>query len=169
MTQQQRLTLLVQAFGADIKAIFTKEGNLANLTTTDKTSLVNAINEIKNAVASASGINDTTASSSSTYSSTKIEARIVAVSNAAITALVNGAPAALDTLKELADQLAADESITAGLLTQIGNRVRFDSDQSTVLTTAQKAIARLNIDAFGSQELGNPDTDLVALYNTAKS
>lgn len=41
---------------------------------------------------------------------------------AAVTALVNGAPEALDTLKEIADKLAADDSVTASILSSIGDK-----------------------------------------------
>jgi hypothetical protein len=36
-------------------------------------------------------------------------------------------------------------------------------------TAPQKLQARENIDAYGSVELGDPDTDLAALYTTAKA
>ena len=40
-----------------------------------------------------------------------------------ITDLINGAPAALDTLKEIADQLAADQTAAAAIVTSITNLV----------------------------------------------
>lgn len=48
--------------------------------------------------------------------------------------LVNGAPAALNTLKEIADQLAVDESATAAIVTTLGTKAN-TSSLSTVATT----------------------------------
>ena len=65
--------------------------------------------------------------------------------SAAIAALVDGAPASLNTLAEIATALAGDQATIADLLAQINNRVRFDATQS--LTTAQQLQARQNINA----------------------
>lgn len=77
------------------------------------------------------------------------------------TELRAGAGAALDTFKEVQDQLAADETAAAALATAVGLRVRFDVAQT--LTAAQMLIASTNIG------VGNYDQDLVAAYNTAKA
>ena len=72
-------------------------------------------------------------------------ATTTALSSAVSTAvanLVNSAPSTLDTLGEIAAQLASDESAAAALTTAVGNRLRVDADQS--LTTAQQAQARKN-------------------------
>lgn len=57
--------------------------------------------------------------------------------------LVGNAPAALDTIYEIAAQLQTDESAIEGLMTAVGNRVRYDAAQS--LTTPQQDQARANI------------------------
>jgi hypothetical protein len=62
--------------------------------------------------------------------------------DAAITALINGAPGALDTLKEIADALAADESTAAALATTVAGKLAKASNLSD-LTDA--AIARTNL------------------------
>lgn len=64
---------------------------------------------------------------------------------AAIAALVNGAPDALNTLAELATALAGDQAQIADLLTALALRVRVDAVQS--LTLAQQLQARQNINA----------------------
>ena len=64
---------------------------------------------------------------------------------AAIAALVDGAPAALDTLAELATALAGEQAQIADLLTALALRVRVDAVQS--LTLAQQLQARQNINA----------------------
>ena len=163
MSLQSRLTLLTQAIGADIKALLSTRGSLTALTTTAKTSLVAALNElhasIQELVTSGAGIDDDAGSdvTTATWSASKISAEIAA----AISALVDDAPTALDTLKELADALGDSEDAISGLVTAVGNRVRFDSAQT--LTTSQQNTACSNIG------VGNPETDFVAVYTTAKS
>ena len=137
-----RIIEFINSVGADVKNIKATEGLLANLTTTEKTSLVLAINEVN---AKSGGLSES-----------QVDAKITT----AVNALIAGAPTALDTLKEIADQLAADESVSAALTTAVNNRVRFDSVQT--LTTEQKLQACQNIG------IGNPDTDFVATYNAAK-
>lgn len=156
-TQQERITALAQAIAADIKRLTTNQGSLTALSTTDKTSLVNAINELKNSIANATNINDTNTSKSATWSSDKINASI----NNAVTALVNGAGTTLDTLKELADALGNDANFAATIATQMGKRVRVDAAQTFTVTEQAQGCANLGI--------GNPDTDFVAAYNTAKA
>jgi hypothetical protein len=117
--------------------------NLSALTTTDKTNLVAALNEIK-AIADAAGgsggvgINDTATNTTETWSSSKISGEI----SAAIAALVGGAPGALDTLNELAEALADDAAFSATVTTALANRVRFDAAQT--LTSPQQTQARAN-------------------------
>ncbi|MBE0975437.1 hypothetical protein IH776_29920, partial [Escherichia coli] len=75
-TQQERITSLAQAIAADIKRLTTNQGTLTALTTTDKTSLVKAINELKSSIANTTNINDTSTSTSATWSSDKINTSI---------------------------------------------------------------------------------------------
>jgi hypothetical protein len=72
-------------------------GNLASLTTTDKSSLVAAINELKAAVLSAVAIDDSQIATTSTYSSNKI----VSLLDALKADILGGADAAYDTLVEI--------------------------------------------------------------------
>ena len=72
-----------------------------------------------------------------------------------------GVPETLDTLAEIADKLNGDAALVANMSVAINNRVRFDEEQ--VLTSEQKTIACTNIG------IGEPDTDFVAIYNTAKA
>ena len=156
-TQQERITSLAQAIAADIKRLTTSQGTLTALTTTDKTSLVNAINELKTATANATNINDASTSASATWSSNKINASI----DNAVSALVNGSGTTLDTLKELANALGNDANFAATIATQMGKRVRVDAAQTFTVTEQAQGCANLGI--------GNPDTDFVAAYNTAKA
>ena len=161
MSLQTQIASLIAAIASDIKTLLANTGNLANLTTANKTSLVNSLNELKSSIANidlTSLISDATATSTSkTYSIDKINAQIAS----AVAALVNSAPSTLDTLKELADALTADASTLSGLVTAVGNRVRYDAAQS--LTDPEKITACQNIG------IGDPTTDLAAAYAAAKA
>lgn len=156
-TQQQRITELAQAIAADIKQLTTNQGTLTELTTTDKTSLVKAINELKSSITNATSINDTIMSTSATWSSNKINTSI----NNAVSALVDGAGTTLDTLKELAAALGNDANFATTIATQMGKRVRVDAAQTFTVTEQAQGCANLGI--------GNPDTNFVAAYTTAKA
>ena len=138
MSLQNQIQNLAVRIGTECKAIRAAAGDKASLTTTDKSSLVAAINELKSALASAAGILDTatTGDTAHTWSANKIIAEI----NAAKSAILNGAPAAYDTLVEIASALSADDSDISGLLTAVGNRVRFDAVQTLDMT--QKALKK---------------------------
>lgn len=160
MSLEIKLTLLTQAVGGDIKTILANQGSLAALSTTAKSSLVAAINEVQAAIASAGGnvILDTatTGDTTHTWSADKIIAQLAQLKSD----IVSGAPAAYDTLLEIANQLSSDQTALSGLLAAVGNRIAYD--QAQTLTTPQQAQACANIG------VGDPETDLVAAYNAAK-
>lgn len=54
--------------------------------------------------------------------------------DAAISAVVNASPAALDTLKELADALGNDPNFATTMATQLGNKL--DASAITIMTNA---------------------------------
>jgi hypothetical protein len=162
MTLVERLTALMNAIGADHKAQDAKIGSLSALNTTAKGSLVAAINEVLGAIGGAgASINDNAIATTSTYSSTKIEALVDAGVAEAVQEILGGASAAYDTLLEIQTILGGQDSSLTNLLTAVNNRVRFDAAQT--LTSGQKTQACANIG------IGEPDTDLVALYNAAKA
>ena len=156
-TQQQRITELAQAIAQDIRELKSKQGLLDSLSTTSKASLVDAINELYLSISSASGVDDSTENTISTWSSSKIRESI----NTAISELINGSGSALDTLKELAGALGNDANFAATLAEQMGKRVRVDESQ--MFTTAEQLTACTNIG------IGDPDTDLLAVYTSAKA
>ena len=156
-TQQERITSLAQAIAADIKRLTTDQGTLTALTTTDKTSLVKAINELKSSITNATSINDTSTSTSATWSSQTINTSI----NNAVSSLVDGAGTTLDTLKELAAALGNDVNFATTIATQMGKRVRVDAAQTFTVIEQAQGCANLGI--------GNPDTDLLAVYTAAKA
>ena len=173
MTLEQRLIALAQAMGADVKALLAAQGSLSALTTTAKASLVAAVNELKTAVDAAAGggvsIDDGAGDGATgvTWSADKIFDAIEAAKTAVKNDLTAGAAAALDTLSELAAALNNDPAFAATIAAEIANRVRFDAAQ--VLTEPQQAQARSNIGAQSAAAIGNPDADLVAAYNAAKT
>ena len=156
---------VVKAIGADIKSlkgkdteiknsvdtlktdVSTKLGDLTTLATTDKTSVVRAMNELK---ASIGAVNTGTD-----------ESAVNQLIDNKINALVDNAPEALNTLKEIADKLQADESTATALASTVSKKVAFDSPQS--LSTEQQKQAQENI---GLGDLSS--ADLVTVYTTAR-
>ena len=156
-TQQQRITELAQAIASDIKELKASQGLLSSLSTANKTSLIEAINELYTAITNTTAINDSTEGSTTTWSSTKIKESITT----AISELVNGSGSALDTLKELADALGNDANFAATLAEQMGKRVRVDESQ--MFSAAEQLMACTNIG------IGDPNTDLLSVYISAKA
>ncbi len=164
MSLETKIIALAQAIGADIKDLRTKQGDLTALSTTAKGNLVAAINELYGLLGSSGAVIDDNAgdgATSVTWSANKIFDSIAAASAALKNELVDGAGAALDTLKELADALNNDPNFAATIASEIANRVRYDAAQT--LTAAQQLQACQNIG------VGNPERDFVADYTTAKA
>jgi hypothetical protein len=147
-----RIEALATAAGALIKSrvaalralVFGASGSLADLPTTDKTSIVASLIEIYSQLGSG-GLTET---------------QVQALVADAIADLVGTAPGTLDTIQEIAAAIGTNEGAIATLTTAIGNRVRYDAAQS--LTGPQQAQARANINA-----VENVDTDFVAQLNAA--
>lgn len=163
MTLEQRVTALTQLIAADIKAINNNVGTLSGLSTTAKNNIVAAINEIFTMAQEAGAINDAAGSgvTDETWSASKISSSLSDAIAGLRTELTAGAAAALDTFSELAAAINNDPTFASTLATQMSKRVRFDSTQT--LTVGEQLQACTNIG------IGNPDVDLVAIYNTAKA
>ena len=162
MSLETKLVAFAQAVGVDIGELITTRGNLTALTTTQKTSLVAAINEVQAGLKSVdltAIINDAAGAGvvDKTWSADKITTALSTLKSE----IIAGAPAAYDTLQEIAAYLAANDGTLNALLTSINNRVRFDAAQA--LTVEQKLQACENIG------VGNPEVDLVAAYVDAKT
>ena len=161
-TLQTRITDLATRVATECKAIRTlvnaNSSDLSSLTTTQKTSLVAAINELKSAVDSVSGnqitINDSGSSTSVVWSASKVSSAIAQAKSD----LVNGAGTALDTLVELATALGDDANFATTVTTGLSYRLRFDAAQT--LTAGQKTQACANLG------IGEPDTDFVTTFNS---
>lgn len=169
-TLEQRVVAFAQAVGGDVKLLSGKQGDLATLNTTHKSTLVGAVNELLAAIGSAGASIDDNAGDGNTgvtWSADKIHDTIEAAKLAVKNELTAGAGAALDTLAELAAAINNDPSFATTLATQLANRVRFDAAQ--VLTAAQKTQACSNIGAVSVADVGNTDRDFVADYAAAKA
>jgi hypothetical protein len=156
-TLQDRLLALIGAIKTKTNSIQTMIGGANNSTVsglaTTATNLVGAINEVKttaDAAAASAGavINDSAASGTETYSSNKITADIATAKAAVKSEILGGAGPTVDTLIEIANQLSTNTNTDAALAATVANK----ANSSDVYTQAQ---------------LGNPDTDLVALWDAA--
>ncbi|WP_127476575.1 hypothetical protein [Sulfurivermis fontis] len=161
MSLQTQIHSLVLRVAEEFNTVKGRTGVLTDLTTTDKSSLVAAINEVKAAVLAATSIDDTQASTTTTYSSNKI----VTLLDALKADILGGADPAYDTLLELQQALQNDQSGIAALTAAIETRVRFDAPQT--LTAVERQQARDNIGAVGVDDIGDVNTDFVAIFNAA--
>ncbi|MGJ4945064.1 tail fiber domain-containing protein [Bradyrhizobium sp. HKCCYLS1011] len=69
----------------------------------------------------------------------------------AIDALINGAPGTMDTLKEISDKLASDESVVGALTTTVAGKLQKDQNLSDL---PDKAAARTNLGLVGATPTG---------------
>ena len=163
MSLENKIIALAQAIGADVKALKASAGDLTALSTTAKGNLVAAINELYSMANSAGATIDDNAGAGATavaWSADKITSEIAIARQGAKDDLINGAGAAFDTLKELADALNNDPSFAATIASDLANRVRYDDVQT--LNTTQKLQACTNIG------VGDPEHDFVTDYTAAK-
>jgi len=161
MSLASRIESLVVRVAQEFNDVRATAGNLANLTTADKSNLVAAINELKVAVSAATSIDDAQVATSTTYSSNKI----VGLLDALKAEILGGADAAYDTLLELQQAVQSDQTGIAAVAAAIDKRVRFDAAQT--LTVEEQSQARANIGAAASADVGNTETDFVAIFDGA--
>lgn len=136
---------VINALGANWPVTSTS-GALSPTVTEMIATITNSLSTLSGTVSGL--INDTAASATHTYSSTKIEQLVTA----AIANLVGAAPAALDTVYELAAALGNNPSLITGIVTDLGNTVRFTLQ---ALTGPQQVQARSNIGAAAASALGS--------------
>jgi len=155
-TENKAIRTLINGNAADLSA----------LTTTNKASVVAALNELKATITSVSAaagatVNDAaTSSTTQTYSINKIRDLV----NTSISAVTAGAPAALDTLDELAAALGDDANFAATITAALGNRLRVDAAQT--LNATQKATGIANLGAVAAADIGDTATDFTSIFNT---
>lgn len=219
MSLQTRISDLITAIGTDYKQILTyitgsPSGDLTGLTTTDKSSLLAAINEVQSEVGGAGAPDASETVKGIAELATLAEVatgtdilRIVTPAGVrqerdALKDEILGAgiPAALDTLDELAAALGDDANFAATVTTNLAGKQPLDTDLTALaalvsaadklpyatgagtwalatLTSAARgllddadvATMRGTLSVYSQAELGNPETDLAALYVTAKA
>ena len=161
MSLATRIESLVIRVAQEFKNVRATAGKIANLSTTDKSGLVAAINELKAEVLLATAIDDNHIDTSTTYSSNKI----VSLLDALKADILGGADAAYDTLVEIQQLLQNGTTGLDALLAAVNLRVRFDEAQT--LTAAEQLQARTNIGAVAAADVGNTDTDFVVVFDGA--
>ena len=145
-----QITTLLKQVNTTLKS---NQGDLTKLSTANKTSLVNALNELKTLIDNKTSINDSQSTTTNTWSATKISNEITT----AITKLINGADSSSDDFKDVADKIAALIQADNGLVSAI---------QAQSFTAAQKLQARSNIDVYSKAEIGDINTNFVTTINT---
>ena len=161
MSLQTQLNSFVLRVAEEFNTVKGRTGTLTALTTTDKSSLVAAINELKAAIVTAVTIDDLQVSTTTTYSSNKV----VTLLDALKADILGGADPAYDTLLELQQALQNDQSGIAAMTSAIDKRVRFDAAQT--LTVLEQQQARTNIGAVAATDIGDVATDFVAIFEAA--
>lgn len=177
-TTEDRLRAFAQGVGLEFKNVIQKIGDTTALETVDKTNIVAAINEVlaKFNEAGNAIIDDTAGNGvvDRVWSANKSYDAIVEAINQVKSDLINGAPEALDTFKELADAMANDTTFATSIAQSLGKRVRVDDVQT--FTIAEKLQGRENIGAASDADLtdlknaiGATDVDYVAIFQAAKA
>jgi len=145
MSLATNVSNLATRVATEVKGLRTLvNGNVADLSaldTTVKTNLVAAINELKAALDDIDVtaqvqalIDDVTVSTTKVWSSSKTSAEI----DAAVASLVDGAPALLDTLNELAAALGDDANFASTVTTALGLKA---ADADVVKLTGAQTVA----------------------------
>lgn len=152
-TREQRIRDANSKITTKLNTLKSEIGSIPGLSTTDKTSLVAAINETLGVAQAAAGggvtINDAVINLTQAWSSTKIDAEFTS----RIAALLEG-----QDLSDLADAIAALQVTDQGL-------VSVTSSQS--FTAPQQAQGRTNIGAASATEVGDTDYDFEADIDSA--
>ena len=141
----------------NLEAVFTQIGTDVGLSKKDIIDLQTAVGAISPTAvisdAAGAGVFD------KTWSADKLIAYITAAATQAKDDIINGAPAALDTLLEIAGQLAADQTALGALVLALDAAIRTDIVQA--FTDAQKTQAQEN--------MGVTASTMMASYTAAKA
>lgn len=124
-----------------------------------------SIKTIQDQIASATNIDDTKSTTTTTYSSSKIDSDITAAKQAVKDDILGGAGTAFDTLKELADLISTNKDAIDSLKTLAAGHVKFDEAQT--LSDTQKATACSNIGAAGAADVSSLTTRVTTVEGTA--
>lgn len=144
----------------NLEAVFTQIGTDVGLSKKDIIALQTAVGAIS-AISPTAVISDAAGAGvfDKTWSADKLIAYITAAATQAKDDIINGAPAALDTLLEIANQLAADQTALGSLVLALDAAIRTDIVQA--FTGAQKTQAQEN--------MGVTASTMMASYTAAKA
>lgn len=144
----------------NLEAVFTQIGTDVGLSKKDIIDLQTAVGAI-GAISPTAVISDAAGAGvfDKTWSADKLIAYITAAATQAKDDIINGAPAALDTLLEIANQLAADQTALGALVLALDAAIRTDIVQT--FTDAQKTQAQEN--------MGVTASTMMASYTAAKA
>lgn len=144
----------------NLEAVFTQIGTDVGLSKKDIIALQTAVGAI-GAISPTAVISDAAGAGvfDKTWSADKLIAYITAAATQAKDDIINGAPAALDTLLEIANQLAADQTALGSLVLALDAAIRTDIVQT--FTDAQKTQAQEN--------MGVTASTMMASYTAAKA
>ena len=137
-----QITAVVKEIGKDIKALKNRVLTLESNTgtgTVDETVVTNKVTEQITALKG------------------ELPTLVTPTINAEIAKVVDGAPDAFNTLKEIADYIEQDKTGASAMAESINKRLRIDEQQT--LTEQEQS------NVLGA--LGLTDTDFVSTYNTA--
>jgi len=145
MSLASNVSSLATRIATEVKSLRTlingNAADLSGLNTTSKTSVVSAINEVNTALGNidvsgqvAALIDDTATSTTKVWSSSKTNTAI----GAAVAAVVDAAPAALDTLNELAAALGDDANYASTITTALSAKA---ADADVVKLTGAQTVA----------------------------
>lgn len=144
----------------NLEAVFAQIGTDVGLSKKDIIDLQTAVGAI-GAISPTAVISDAAGAGvfDKTWSADKLIAYITAAATQAKDDIINGAPAALDTLLEIASQLAADQTALGSLVLALDAAIRTDIVQA--FTDAQKTQAQEN--------MGVTASTMMASYTAAKA
>jgi hypothetical protein len=145
----QTLTEFAEFVGVKDKEIIKLIGSLTTLNTTEKTTLVGAINELKQSIntlsGNAAGINDSATNETSTLSAKKILELVNQAKTDAKSEILGGNVAAeLDTIKELADALNGMKTGEDGL-NKLIQKISQTNESLTLLIQKNTILDGLNL------------------------
>ena len=144
----------------NLEAVFAQIGADVGLSKKDIIDLQTAVGAI-GAISPTAVISDAAGAGvfDKTWSADKLIAYITAAATQAKDDIINGAPAALDTLLEIANQLASDQTALGSLVLALDAAIRTDIVQA--FTDAQKTQAQEN--------MGVTASTMMASYTAAKA
>ena len=144
----------------NLEAVFTQIGADVGLSKKDIIDLQTAVGAIS-AISPTAVISDAAGAGvfDKTWSADKLIAYITAAATQAKDDIINGAPAALDTLLEIASQLSADQTALGALVLALDAAIRTDIVQT--FTDAQKTQAQEN--------MGVTASTMMSSYTAAKA